>query len=173
MNELLYALVIVAAIALLGVRQSRPRRIGGDGRSALVLPAVLVIIGISQGHLIDPHHHALSLGLLAAELVVGLFMGLGWSATSRLWTERDGTVFSRGTRGTALVWLGGIAARGALMGIGAVAGVHQGTGPLLITLGISIALRGLLLMRRAASLSHGSGASYRDGVAQMSWKDRG
>jgi len=172
MHEMLYGLAIVAAVLLMIVRQSRPRRIGGDLRGMLVLPAVMVFAGFSQGHLLDTHHRGVSAVLLAAELVVGLLMGAGWAATSRIWTAEDGTVWSRGSRATATVWVVGLLVRVGLMGVGALLGVRESSGPLLLALGVSFAVRGALLMRRAAALSSGQGASYRDGVVMPPRKDR-
>ncbi|MGQ4515487.1 DUF1453 domain-containing protein [Streptomyces sp. DW26H14] len=165
MNELLYALVAVAIIALLIARQTRPQRIGGGGPRWLIGPAVMVFLGLKEGHLVDTHHAGFSAGLLVAELVVGLLMGVGWALTSRVWTDPDGSVWSRGTKATAGVWLAGFAARLAIMGLGALAGVQQSYGALLIALGVSFALRGLLLNQRAGALSPGAGAPYGGGVA--------
>ncbi|MEW2545439.1 DUF1453 domain-containing protein [Streptomyces sp. NPDC047002] len=165
MNELLYVLAAVAVAVLIIARQVRPQRIGGGGRKWLVVPVVLVVLGAKQGGVIDPHHTALSAGLLAAELVVGLVMGAGWAWTSRVWAEPDGSVWSRGTKATAGVWVGGLVARLALMGLGALAGVHQSTGALLIALGVSFALRGALLLHRGGALSPAGGPSYRGRVA--------
>ncbi|MCF3962367.1 DUF1453 domain-containing protein [Streptomyces fuscigenes] len=172
MDALLYALVIVGVIVLLVARQARPQRIGGGDRKWLVMPVIMVILGLRQGHIVDAHHSAVSTGLLAAELVVGVLMGFGWAFTSRVWTEADGSRWSRGTKGTAAVWLGGMAARVGIMGLGALAGVHQSEGALLITLGVSFALRSLLLMHRAGALSSRPAASYRGAVADRVWKDR-
>jgi hypothetical protein len=172
MNELLYALAVVAVVVLLVARQIRPQRIAGGDRRWFVVPAIMVILGLRQGHLVDPHHTAVSGGLLAAELVVGLLMGVGWAFTSRVWTDPDGSVWSRGTKGTAGVWLAGMAARFGIMGLGALAGVHQSYGALLITLGVSFALRSVLLTHRAAALTPGRGAPYGGRVAGRAWKDR-
>ncbi|GAA3708521.1 DUF1453 domain-containing protein [Streptomyces tremellae] len=165
MSELLYALAAVAVAALIISRQVRPQRIGGGGRRWLVVPAVLVVLGAKQGGVIDPHHTTLSAGLLVAELVIGLLMGAGWAYTSRVWTEPDGSVWSRGTKATAGVWVGGLVARLGLMGVGALAGVHQSTGALLIALGVSFALRGALLLHRGGALPLTRGTSYRGRVA--------
>jgi hypothetical protein len=172
MHEILYGLVIVAAVLLMIVRQSRPRRIRTDLRGMVVLPAVMVIIGFSQGGLLDADHSGVSAALLAAEIAVGLLMGVGWAATSRIWIAQDGTAWSRGSKATALIWVAGLLVRVGLMGVGALLGVHESTGPLLIALGVSFAVRGVLLVRRAAGLPTGPGASYRDDVPMPSRRDR-
>jgi hypothetical protein len=172
MHELVYALAIVAAIALIVTRQAMPRRISGDPRGLMVLPAILVVAGFTQGHLVDSAHKDLSVGLFAAELVVGLLMGIGWARTSRIWRAEDGSVWSRGTKGTAVVWVGGLAVRVGLMGLTALLHVSEGSGALLVALGISFGLRSFLLARRAATLSPSSGPTYRDGMTVSSRKDR-
>lgn len=173
MHELPYVAAIIVAVALIVTRQVRPRRISGNPRALIVLPAVMVVAGVSQGHLVDPAHKDLSVALFAAELVVGVLMGVGWAATSRMWRADDGAVWSRGTKGTAAVWVGGLVVRVGIMGLAAALGVHEGTGALLIALGISFALRGLLLMRRAATLSpSAAGPSYGGGTSVPPRKDR-
>ncbi|WP_329455242.1 DUF1453 domain-containing protein [Streptomyces sp. NBC_01497] len=173
MSELLYALVVVAVIALMVARQTRPQRIGGGNRRQLVMPVVMVSLGLGQGHVIDAHHAGVSTALLVAELVVGVLMGVGWALTSRVWTDSDGSAWSRGTKGTAGVWLAGLAARLGIMGAGALAGVHQSYGALLIALGVSFALRAVLLAHRAGVLSPGTAAPYGVAVAGRAGKDRG
>ncbi|WP_030902618.1 hypothetical protein [Streptomyces sp. NRRL F-5126] len=172
MKELLYVLAIIALVVVMVMRQARPRRIGGDARRSFVFPIVMVVLGVREGHLVDADHAGVSVALLAAELLVGVLMGVGWAVTSKVWREQDGSVWSRGTKATAGVWLAGFAGRMGIMGLGALVGIHQSYGALLITLGISFALRSLLLMHRAGALPSGAGASYGGAVAGRAWKDR-
>ncbi|MFD7896258.1 DUF1453 domain-containing protein [Streptomyces sp. NPDC059743] len=161
-------LVIVAAVALVAVRQFRPQRITIGGRGWLVLPVVLAVVALSQPGLIDAHDRSLSVLLLGAELVVGLVMGAGWAWTGRLWTAEDGSVWTKGTGATVAVWIGGIALRAGLMGIGALIGVHQGSGALLLALAASVLVRRGMLVWRARAVH----PSYGDGTAAAPWKDR-
>lgn len=173
MSALVNVLVIIAAVALIAARQLRPQRITADGRRWLVLPVILVVLALREPGLLDQHHRSLSVLLLGAELLVGLVMGVGWARTSRLWTDQDGTLWSRGTKATIAVWIGGIALRAGLMGIGALAGVHQGTGALLLALAASVLVRrGMLVMRaRTARPPYGDGSAAA-GAAAAPWKDR-
>ncbi|MYZ34068.1 MULTISPECIES: DUF1453 family protein [unclassified Streptomyces] len=161
-------LVIVAAVALVAVRQFRPQRITIGGRGWLVLPVVLAVVALSQPGLTDAHDRSLSVLLLGAELVVGLVMGAGWAWTGRLWTAEDGSVWTKGTGATIAVWIGGIALRAGLMGIGALIGVHQGSGAVLLALAASVLVRRGMLVWRARAVH----PSYGDGTAAAPWKDR-
>ncbi|MEV6424350.1 DUF1453 domain-containing protein [Streptomyces sp. NPDC051662] len=168
MSSLLNVLVAVAVVALIAARQLKPQRVTADGHRWLVLPVILVVVALREPGLLDSRELSLSALLLGAELVVGLLMGAGWARTSRIWTERDGSVWSRGTKATAGVWVAGIALRLGLMGLGALIGVHQGSGALLLALAASVLVRrGMLVWWARAGRP-----SYGDGVAAAPWKDR-
>ncbi|MFD7118443.1 DUF1453 domain-containing protein [Streptomyces sp. NPDC059892] len=168
MSSLVNVLVAVAVVALIAARQLKPQRITADGHRWLVLPVILVVIALREPGLLDARDLPLSALLLGAELVVGALMGVGWARTSHVWTERDGSVWSKGTKATAGVWIAGIALRLGLMGVGALIGVRQGTGAILLALAASVLVRRGLLVRRARA----GRASYGDGVATAPWKDR-
>ncbi|MFD7287483.1 DUF1453 domain-containing protein [Streptomyces sp. NPDC059863] len=168
MSLLVNVLVVVAVVALIAARQLRPQRVTADGHRWLVLPVILVVIALREPGLLDPRELSLSALLLGAELIVGLLMGYGWARTSRIWTERDGSVWSKGTKATAGVWVAGIALRLGLMGVGALIGVHQGGGAVLLALAASVLVRrGLLVWWARAGRP-----SYGDDVAAAAWKDR-
>ncbi|MFD5701146.1 DUF1453 domain-containing protein [Streptomyces lasiicapitis] len=145
------ALLILAAVALVVVRQTQPQRMEGSKRWWLV-PAVLAYFGVKDAGLIDTHHEIGSIALLAGEILVGLLIGAAWARTSRVWTEQDGSVWTRGTKATAAVWAVGIAARLGLMGIGLLIGIHQGAGALLLAFAASLLVRAGLLELRAQTL---------------------
>lgn len=175
MSSLLTALVIAAAVVLVLARQFKPQRMRDGGRRWLVVPVLLVVFALRQpGGVLDADDRGMSLALLAVELLVGLLMGAGWAWTSRIWTEDDGSVWSRGTKATAGVWVLGIAVRLGLMGIGALVGVHQGSGALMLGLAASVLVRGGLLTLRAggAGSSAGGGPSYGGRTGAAPWKDR-
>ncbi|MEL3946869.1 MULTISPECIES: DUF1453 family protein [Streptomyces] len=145
------ALLILAAVALVVRRQTQPQRMT-DSKRWWLIPVVLGYFGLSGSGVIDTQHETASLVLLGGEIAVGLLMGAAWAWTSRVWTEPDGSVWTRGTKSTAVVWAVGIAARLGLMGIGLLIGIHQGTGALLVALAASLLVRAGILELRAQAL---------------------
>lgn len=99
MSSLVTALVIAAAVVLVLARQFKPQRMRDGGHRWLVVPVVLVVFALRQpGGVLDADDRGMSVALLAVELLVGLLMGAGWAWTSRIWTEDDGSVWSRAPR---------------------------------------------------------------------------
>ncbi|GLY77923.1 CcdC protein domain-containing protein [Actinoallomurus iriomotensis] len=131
MHEVLNALIVVAVVVLVIVRRFTRRRV--DERRLLVLPLIIGVVGIAQGHLIDAHHAELSTGLLAAEIAAALLLGLGLGATTHVWREADGSLWSRGTWATFGVFMASIAVRGGLYALGHAAGARPGSGTVLIS----------------------------------------
>ncbi|MET8683330.1 DUF1453 domain-containing protein [Streptomyces sp. NPDC004732] len=150
MSGLTNALVICAVVVLVVVRQFKAQEIGTDRRWWLI-PAVLIFMAVRDPDLLDPQHRAASVALLAAELVVGLAMGAGWARTSHVWTESDGTAWSKGTKATAVVWAVGIGLRAGLFGIGALLDVRQGSPGLMLALAATLLVRSGLLVLRAGT----------------------
>ncbi|MFI1094947.1 DUF1453 domain-containing protein [Streptomyces sp. NPDC020917] len=148
MSGLVNALVIVAVVAVVIVRQLRPRQVGAGGRWWL-LPAVLVVLAVRDGGLLDSAHRDASMALLAAELVVAVVMGMAWAGTTRMWKDADGSVWAQGTKATVAVWVAGIAVRVGLSAGAAGMGVHQHTGSLLLGVAGTLLIRGAVLMLRA------------------------
>ncbi|MEC3997587.1 DUF1453 domain-containing protein [Actinacidiphila sp. DG2A-62] len=148
MSGLGNAVVIVAVIGLVIARQMRPRRIRAGGRWWL-LPAVLVVLAVRDGGVVDSAHRSTSIGMLAAELAVAVVMGFGWAFTTRMWTEGDGSVWTQGTKAALGVWVVGIAVRVALYGIAAAMGVHQHSGSVLLAVAATLLIRSGVLMARA------------------------
>jgi hypothetical protein len=173
MSGLVNALVICAVVVLVIARQFRTRRINADGRWWIV-PAVLVFIALREPGVIDPHHRTEAIVLLGTELLIGLATGAGWAWTTRIWTEPDGSVWSKSTKASAAVWIVGIGLRVGLFGIGALLGVHQDSSALLLALAATLLVRSGLLAWRSQSLhpADGQGAAYGNGVPQPSWKER-
>ncbi|MEW2403586.1 DUF1453 domain-containing protein [Streptomyces sp. NPDC046862] len=173
MSGLVDALVIITVVVLVVVRQFRVRRISADRRWWIV-PAVLVFLAVREPGLLDPDHPTESALLTGAELLVGLAIGAGWAWTTRIWAEPDGTVWSKSTKASAVVWAVGITVRVALLGVGALLGIRQGSSALLLALAATLLVRSGLLVWRARSLHRTSGTStaYGDGVARPSWKER-
>ncbi|MEU5255835.1 DUF1453 domain-containing protein [Streptomyces longwoodensis] len=166
MSGLVDALVIVAVAALVIARQMRAVRVDADRRWWL-LPGILVVVALREPGLLDAHHHATSAALLAAELLVGLAIGAGWAWTTRLWTEPDGTVWSKSTKASAAVWLVGIAVRVGLFALGTALGVHQGSAALMIALAATLLVRSGVLVQRARWTQGPAGSpAYGDEVSR-------
>ncbi|MEU4349291.1 DUF1453 domain-containing protein [Streptomyces sp. NPDC023838] len=170
MSALVNVLVAVAVVALIVSRQVRPQQLA-DAKRWWLVPAVLVYLAIREKGLVDPGHHLASALLLGTEIATGLLMGAAWGWTSKLWTGADGSVWTKGTRATAAVWVVGIAVRAGLAGIGALAGIRMGTGALLLGLAASLLVRSGILVWRAQSLPASYGVAA-DGPARPLWKDR-
>ncbi|MFI1004910.1 DUF1453 domain-containing protein [Streptomyces galbus] len=166
MSGLVDALVIVAVAALVIARQVRAARVDADRRWWL-LPGILVVVALRGPGLLDAHHRAASAALLAAELLVGLAIGAGWAWTTRLWAEPDGTVWSKSTRASAVVWFVGIALRVGLFALGTALGVHQGSSALMIALAATLLVRSGILVQRARWTQMSAGpTAYGDEVSR-------
>jgi hypothetical protein len=173
MSGLVDVLVILAVVVLVIARQFRTRRIATD-RSWWVVPAVLIFLALREPGLLDPDHRTLSALLLGTELLIGLATGVGWAWTTRIWRTPDGTVWSRSSKASGLVWTVGIALRAGLFGLGAALGLHQDSSALLLALAVTLLVRSGIMVRRAQTLPAVSGqnAAYGDGMPQPSRKER-
>ncbi|MEU3983120.1 DUF1453 domain-containing protein [Streptomyces sp. NPDC026672] len=172
MPGLVNALVIVAVVALVIVRQFRARPIGA-GRRWWLVPVVLVVIALREPGILDAHHHTESALLLAVELLIGLATGAGWAWTTRVWTEPDGVVWTRSTKASVVVWIVGIALRVGLFALGAAIGVHQDSSALLLALAGTLLVRSGILVWRAQSLPGAPAAAtaYGDAMRPSAWKE--
>ncbi|UWE11760.1 DUF1453 domain-containing protein [Actinacidiphila bryophytorum] len=151
MSGLVNALVILAVVGLVIARQLRPRPVAAGGRWWLI-PAVLAVLAIRDGGLVDSAHQGLSVALLGGELLIAAGMGVVWALTTRMWTAQDGGVWAQGTKATVTVWVLGIALRVGLYGAGAAAGVHQETGSVLLAVAVTLLIRAGVLLYRAQGL---------------------
>lgn len=173
MSGLVNALVIVAVVAVVIVRQFRARQIGTDRRWWL-LPVILGVVALREPGLLDAHHHTASALLLGVELVIGLVTGAGWVWTTRLWVESDGSVWSKSTKASGGVWVVGIALRVGLMALGAAVGVHQDSSALMLGLAATLLVRSGVLTWRAQSFTGTavSAPAYGFGMARPARKER-
>ncbi|MFH8389744.1 DUF1453 domain-containing protein [Streptomyces sp. NPDC018036] len=174
MSGLMNAAVIVAVAAVVIARQFSARRIGSDRRWWIV-PAVLAVVALREPGVIDAHHQVESSVLLGTELLTALAIGAGWAWTTRIWTEPDGSVWSRSTKAGGAVWIVGIALRLGLFGIGAQLGVHQSSSALMLGLAATLLVRSGVLTWRAQSLeptATGQVPAYGDGVRRVLRKER-
>ncbi|MET9495139.1 DUF1453 domain-containing protein [Streptomyces sp. NPDC006552] len=160
-------LVIVAVAALVLVRQFRTERLSTDRRWWL-LPGLLGFLALRDGSLTDPHHPTGSVALIVVELLVSLGLGVGWAFTTHVWSDERGGVWTKGTVATAGTWLGGIAARAAVISVGLALGIHLGGSALMLGFALSLLVRSGLLMWRAGGLR----SAYVGPLAQPAWEDR-
>ncbi|MFC3574921.1 DUF1453 domain-containing protein [Streptomyces yaanensis] len=173
MSALVNALVIVAVVALVIVRQFRARRIDADRRWWLV-PVILGVLALREPGILDSRHPTESTLLLGAELLIGLATGAGWAWTTRIWVEADGAVWSKSTQASVAVWLGGIALRVGLFASGALLGVRQDSSALLLALASTLLVRSGILVWRARSLAPAShpATAYGDAMPRSTWRER-
>jgi len=173
MSGLVNALVIVAVVALVVVRQFRARRIGTDRRWWFV-PAIVAVLALREPGILDPHHQTESALLLGAELLIGLLTGVGWAWTTRVWVEADGAVWSKSTKASVAVWIVGIALRVGLFALGAVLGVHQESSALMLALAATLLVRSGILVWRAQSVTPADHpvTAYGDGMPRPAWRER-
>jgi hypothetical protein len=173
MSGLVDALVIVAVIAVVIVRQFRASRVDTDRRWWL-LPCVLAVLALREPHLLDVRHPATAALVLGAEVIVGLAMGAAWAWTTRVWVEPDGAVWSRSTRASAAVWAVGIGLRLGLFGLGRLLGVHQDSSALMLALAATLLVRSGILIWRTRPLAQVPvpAAAYGAGVSRPAWKER-
>jgi len=152
MPGLAKAVLIAAVVVIVLVRQFQPQKVTEDARRWWALPVLLGFLALREPGLIDHDHRVTAAALLVVEILVGVATGAGWGWTSRVWTDASGAVWTQGAKTTAVVWAGAVACRAALAGVGALAGVAQGSGPLMLSLAASLLLRGAVVMMRARGL---------------------
>ncbi|MDH6136057.1 hypothetical protein P3T37_005476 [Kitasatospora sp. MAA4] len=151
MSGLVNIVVIVAVVALVVRRQFRAQKFDTE-RRFWVLPVVLGGLALRDPHLIDPNHKAAAIALLFASVVLVMAMGTVWGWTVRLWREADGSLWVKGTAATLAAWAGMIVLRFGLYGIGSAMHVHQSTNALLLTVGVLLLIRGVVVNWRARSV---------------------
>ena len=172
MTGFVNALLIVAAAAIVIVRQFRARPIDTDRRWWL-LPLILGVVALREPGILDSHHRTESGLLLAVELLIGLGMGAGWAWTTRIWTAQDGVVWTKSTKASGAVWVGGIALRLGVFAIGTLLGLHQDSSALMLGLAATLLVRSGILVWRAKT----AGALIRPLPAygdddRSAWKER-
>ncbi|MEV7188814.1 DUF1453 domain-containing protein [Kitasatospora sp. NPDC093102] len=151
MTTLANLLVIAVVVVLVVQRQMRAQRLDTERRFWL-LPLVLGALALRDPQIIDHRHTALSVALLAAGLVAVLGMGSVWGWTVRLWRSPDGSVMAKGTKATVAAWIGMIAVRLGLYGIGTALHVHQSGSSLMLGMAVLLLVRSLVVNWRAGKL---------------------
>lgn len=172
MSGLVNALVIVAVLALVIVRQFRASRLD-TGRRWWLLPGILAVTAVREPDLLDAHHPMAAALVLGGEVLLGLAMGAAWAWTTRIWAEPDGTVWSRGTGASVAVWGVGIALRLGIFGVGSLLGIHQDGSALMPALAATLLVRSGILRLRARSVHPAAAhtAAYGDHVPRSAWKE--
>ncbi|GAA3556192.1 hypothetical protein GCM10022222_44750 [Amycolatopsis ultiminotia] len=171
MSGPLEAVLIVAAIGYLLLR-----RLAGQPAQAkqmLVVPAVLTVIGLSDVK--DVVHSPLALGFLVVTALLSAGIGALRGASIRLF-EREGVVYMRYTAVTVVLLVVNVAVKfGANLLLGAIdqSQVAVLGNTLMLTLGVSMLLEGVVTMGRALRGEHKIlWEKRRDGVARTSpWLD--
>ncbi|GHI02184.1 hypothetical protein AQI88_27205 [Streptomyces cellostaticus] len=171
MAGLVNALVMVAVVAIVIVRQFRARAIDTDRRWWL-LPVILGAMALRGPGILDVHHRIESAVLLAVEILIGLATGAGWAWTTRIWTEPDGVVWTKSTKASAAVWAAGVALRVGVFALGVVIGVHQNSSALMLGFADTLLVRAGILVWRAQSFGSASSPApaYGDDM-RSAWKE--
>ncbi|WP_432143934.1 DUF1453 domain-containing protein [Streptomyces sp. bgisy084] len=152
MSGLLNIVVITAAVALVFVRQFTTHRITSESKTWWLIPVVLAVMAVRQSGFLDPAHHMASAVLLGLEILIGLACGVGWARTTRIWTDADGVVWTKGGWAAAGVWLCGLVLRLGLLGIAAAMGVHQGSAVAMLSVAAMLLARGGATLWRAQTV---------------------
>ncbi|MEU3711757.1 hypothetical protein [Streptomyces catenulae] len=152
MSGLLNTVVIIAVVAYVFIRQFSAQPLSSRGSNIWLVPAILGGMALREPHLLDAAHPTAAAVLLAAGTLLGLASGAGWAWTTTMWTEADGTVWTKGGLRTAVVWLCGMAVRLGLGGVGHLWGVHQGTGTMMLSIAAMLLSRSGVTLWRARSV---------------------
>ncbi|MEU2420666.1 DUF1453 domain-containing protein [Streptomyces sp. NPDC007851] len=175
MSGLVNALLIVAVVGVVILRQFRARPVN-TGRRWWLVPVILAVVALREPGILDARHRTESALLLGVELLVGLGMGAAWAWTTRIWTEPDGVVWTRSTKAGAMVWVGGLLLRAGLFALGAALGVRQDSSALMLGLAVVLGVRSGILVWRAQSLPGAPSTdrparAYGDDMARATWRE--
>lgn len=144
------AVIVVAVVGFVLYKQFTGRFVTIGGREAAI-PFVIIGIGVLSVVATLPPVTPLGVGLLAAELVLAVALGVARGYAFRL-ESRDGWLYRRGSLTLLAAWVATIAVRvgASLLGDGAGAGALLATSSALV-LGASLAVQSLVLRRRVAA----------------------
>lgn len=157
MNTADNVLIALAVLGLVLYRQLRARPVGE--RQLYTVPAVLAVIGLAQGGLLDAAHPALSAALLAGEAVAAVAFGALRAVTVRLWRESDGGLWRRGTGWTVAAWLVSILSRVGFIAAGHALGLKLGSNLFLLFLALTLIVQNLLVVWRGRRVTGTAPAS--------------
>ncbi|MEV1169559.1 hypothetical protein [Nonomuraea sp. NPDC049784] len=151
MDYMPMSLVVLFAVIFVVYRQMKTRPTAKRG--ILYTAAVMIVVGVVTGGLIDGRHLALSLGLLVVEAVVAVALGVWRAATVRVWLDDSGIAWSRATGWTLLAWLASIATRVGLYFAGQALGLTSSPSGVLLFVGLTIGAQAYLVARRGRALT--------------------
>ncbi|WP_037607469.1 CcdC protein domain-containing protein [Streptacidiphilus rugosus] len=155
------AVVIIAVVAYVLVRQFQARQLSNNTRRLLLVPAVLAFLALRDPHLLDPKHQALSVAFLIVGVVLEIGLGAVWGFTTRIWQGEDGRIWSKGTRASFFAWIGMMIVRIALYAAAASFGIAQGQSGLLLALAALLLVRGAVVTWRAREFAPAYGSPAR------------
>lgn len=149
MNEATTVLIALVVLGYVLWSQTRGRPV--VVRRLVVLPAVLVVWGLSDaGHAPHPSG-ALDVGLVALDVFLSLSLGALRGTTVRL-SERNGFLYQQGGRATLALWGLSVAARAAVDAVGHAGHEHLSSSASLLPLlfGLTLAAQGAVVAWRGA-----------------------
>jgi hypothetical protein len=156
MNSIANIALAVVVVVFVVARQFQARRVSADGPRMLIIPAVLAVLALREGHLIDPAHKDAAAALLVGSILLEIGMGFVWGFTTRIWRDASGTAWYKGTAATAFAWTGMIAVRILLYVVGSAMGIATGEGAILLSLAAVLLVRKAVVTWRAREV----GPSY-------------
>ncbi|SIR98221.1 hypothetical protein [Williamsia sterculiae] len=137
----------VVIVGLIVARQMKPRAVASSLRG----PIIITVIGLVSAAQFVDHHHVSPAG--QAILVVSTLIGFAIAAvrgyTIRIWRDDRGTLMSRGTWLTLVLWVVGI---GVHVGIDLLGDQGLGQSTLVLYLGVVLFAQMLVVQMRGRAL---------------------
>lgn len=120
-------------------------------RRLVVLPAVLIIWGLTNAKHAPASTGAVDAGLVFLDVVLSLALG-AWRASTVQLSERNGFLYQQGRWSTIALWALSIATRVALVGVGHAEHAHLATSDVLLPVmfGLSIAAQSAVVAWRGS-----------------------
>jgi hypothetical protein len=172
-SETANILIGIAVLAFVLYRQLQPRPIRDNVR----LPIILGVIGLVELiQFLSKHHGSKTFLVLGGSLVLAVVFGAFRAATTHVWIE-GGQAWRRGNWITAVLWIvslvGHLGYDYLVDGKGPLAGL--GSASLLLYLGVTLLIQGLILLARASRLpgAPGPGAGFGSGFGSGSGRGFG
>ncbi|MFC4588692.1 hypothetical protein [Sphaerisporangium corydalis] len=150
MDPLQTAALAIVVTVLIVYRQMRTRRAAGQG--LLYFALALIAVGLLSGGLVGTHDVPLSVGFLVVELAFAVGFGAVRARTVRVWRDRAGVAWAKGTVWTLAGWLASLIARIGLYAAGRGLGLDTAPTSVLLFVGVTIGVQALLVARRARDL---------------------
>lgn len=148
MSNPLEVVLIIALIAYVLIRRMAGQP--AQGKKLLILPAIIMVIGItSLSHTWSP----LAVAFLAATTAISFIIGILRGVSIKLF-EKDGIVWMRYTGKTVALWVANIGIKVvAAITIAAIdpTAAHQESSGLLISLGMGVLMEGIVVSYKAVN----------------------